>query len=351
MTAPSRQWPKPTILQAVSSWIILIGMLAGIHFTWSYWGSGLDVTYSQQTVARQSGWDTPVTVTPGDRIAQPQPGDPPAWTDTMTDGTVIGWITIPRLGSDWTRAMQEGTGKNVLDNLGVGHYPTTVMPGQEGNSAFAGHRAPADLGYANRIEPGDPIVIRTKTWWFVYKVDRVPWIVDDTAVQVLDPDPNGGRELTLTTCDPMFSVTPASKRLIIHATLDSWMLTADGTPAVLHPNTTGTVTTGTPVARMIHEVHNIAHDTPVTPVLGVCLLVMWLVSDLIALMFSHDRRSRWLTVRDPMQMLWRLQYGVLPVRVVLWVMLMGALTLLSWAWLDPWLAMNVPWLETPHPTV
>lgn len=44
------------------------------------------------------------------------------------------------------------------------------MPGSIGNSSYAGHRTPGDLGPADTLKPGDPIIIQTADHWYVYEM-------------------------------------------------------------------------------------------------------------------------------------------------------------------------------------
>jgi sortase A len=115
------------------------------------------------------------------------------------------------------------------------------MPGEQGNLAIAGHRVGKGSPFLDldKLRPGDPIVIETRTSWFVYRVlgDRttgaftgdpsgIPGreIVLPSAIEVISPTPDAERSapasgayLTLTTCHPKFS---ARQRLVIHAALD-----------------------------------------------------------------------------------------------------------------------------------
>ena len=44
------------------------------------------------------------------------------------------------------------------------------MPGQVGNFAFAGHRNGygQPLGDVDKLQEGDPIIVRTQDYWYVY---------------------------------------------------------------------------------------------------------------------------------------------------------------------------------------
>jgi sortase A len=100
---------------------------------------------------------------------------------------------------------------------GPGHYPQTVLPGQNGNSAIAGHRTTygAPFYSINQLKVGDPVSLTDTTGrTFVYKVSQAPLVVSPSDVSLL----NNTRfpQLTLTTCNPPFSAT---SRLVVTARL------------------------------------------------------------------------------------------------------------------------------------
>lgn len=342
-----------TFLQAFGGFMIFLAILALTQWAWSYWGSGMDVTHTQRTVAEQSGWTGgEVQVREDDPAAQPQAGAPPT-VERPGDGDVFAWMYIPRLGSDWYRAVQQGTDKVVLNNLGLGHYENSALPGALGNTSYAGHRVPSDLGYIDRLQVGDTIALRTATTWYVYKVSRTPYIVSMYKTEVVSQNVEG-RMLTLTTCDPMFSTNPASDRLIVHAQFEYWANVSDGTPKELLPGYEGPTQSFTQnplVKQVTQRVQRTTASTPITPLLSILCFVSWLLIDLLMLAVSHDRGRRWHGVYDPMTLLWRLQYGPGLVRVVLYALMWGGIVFACFAWVCPLLSDTIPWLESPHVTV
>ena len=48
---------------------------------------------------------------------------------------------------------------------------------------------------------------------------------------------------------------------------------------------------------------------------------------------------------------WRLQAGILPVRIVLQLIQLAGIILACWAWVCPWIADTIPVFATPHPVV
>lgn len=149
----------------------------------------------------------------------------------------FGVLYVPRWGEDYRMPIAEGTGPEIIDEGFVGHYPDTEMPGEVGNFALAGHRQSRGkpFRYVENLEDGDPIIVRTKEHFYVYRVASHR-IVYPTQSEVLAPNPfDPGAEptvpvLTLTTCHPLWSI---SERWIVHAELDYWTKVADGRPADL----------------------------------------------------------------------------------------------------------------------
>jgi sortase A len=226
------------VLGAVGRALVTVGLLLLLFVAYQLWGTGLytaqaqndlqDQFHEQQRAATTSTTTTPTaTTTPGS-------DDPTVSTPTTLapfaappEGDVVGRILIPKIGID--KWVVEGVNVDDL-RKGPGHYPSTQMPGHEGNSAIAGHRTTYDhpFGDLDQIGVGDEIRVVTLQGDFHYKVTEQR-VVDPSEVSVLDPTPDPERAghqlatLTLTTCNPKYS---AEQRLIIKAQLQ---LTADQT--------------------------------------------------------------------------------------------------------------------------
>jgi sortase A len=131
-------------------------------------------------------------------------------------GKALGLIVIKRIGLKQT--VVEGSDKESL-KTGPGHYPTTPMPGQPGNSAIACHRTTygAPCFNLDLVREGDEILVQTLQGKFRYVTER-QWTVKPKgpeATAVLAPTP-GENVLTLTTCEPKYS---AKLRRIVRARL------------------------------------------------------------------------------------------------------------------------------------
>ncbi len=137
-------------------------------------------------------------------------------TDTgpsAPSGGAIDHLVIPKIGVD--KYVVEGVEEADLVN-GPGHYPTTVLPGQNGNAAIAGHRTTygAPFFRINELKPGDVIDLTARGGQrFRYQVSGSQ-VVSPDDVAVLAPTPDA--RLTLTTCNPVYSAT---SRLIVTAAL------------------------------------------------------------------------------------------------------------------------------------
>lgn len=127
----------------------------------------------------------------------------------LKEGDYIATITAPRLGTNWSHRVFEGTSvKNVLNPLGLGHYSMTQLPGEAGNFAVAGHRLGSGGIFKNlhTFQKGDIVTVKTDKGTFRYRYLAKKY-VRPSMVGVLAPNPTGltvkaksGSILTLQTC-------------------------------------------------------------------------------------------------------------------------------------------------------
>ncbi|MCT2087538.1 class E sortase [Microbacterium enclense] len=175
-------------------------------------------------------------VTPDTSVA-PGPAEPPALAQPG-NGEVFGVLRIPRLGPDYQFKLAGGVSTSVtLDPIGIGHYPDTAMPGQEGNFAVAGHRGSHGAPFADlpTLRIGDAVVIETPNGWYTYRFRNLEYVRPD-GVQVLLPVPQQpevqatDKLITMTTCSPRFGST---ERAIAYGVFESYTPRVDGPPASL----------------------------------------------------------------------------------------------------------------------
>jgi sortase A len=218
------------VLGAVGRTLVTVGLLLLLFVAYQLWGTGIYEARAQDNLREQlqqqaRSTTTTTTTTPTSTTT----ADNPTVSTTTTlapspappEGDAVGTIRIPKLGVD--KAVIEGVNVDDL-RQGPGHYPTTQLPGHEGNSAIAGHRTTygAPFGDLDQLENGDAIFFQYPHGDpFVYKVTEKR-VVDPSEISVLDPLPDPNRPghdlatLTLTTCNPKYS---AAERLIIRAEL------------------------------------------------------------------------------------------------------------------------------------
>jgi len=215
---------------------ITVGVLILLFVAYQLWGTGLYTAREQDQLEQQfnsvlarEGEDAPTrsTSTTTTTIA----GAPPSSTTTTTseppappppEGDAVARLQIDKIGVDVI--VVNGVTRDDL-RKGPGHYPETPLPGQEGNSAIAGHRTTygAPFGNLDQLAQGDLIQVRTAQGTFKYRV-REQLIVAPSDIAVIDPipvdpdAPDAGLRatLTLTTCNPKYS---AAQRLVIQADL------------------------------------------------------------------------------------------------------------------------------------
>ncbi|WP_375477910.1 class E sortase [uncultured Jatrophihabitans sp.] len=226
-------------LRGVGQTLITLGVVALLFVVYEVWVTNLfaDADNRRQISVLEKHWEQDTV----DPLTLPKGG-----VATLPVGKGIAILYIPRLGRDYTEAIVQGD--EVPDDAqleqGVAHYGSTALPGRRGNFAVAGHRVGKGEPFLNidKLRAGDPLIVQTKSDWFVYRVLGAPAGADpqharDTATglpgreivspsdgEVLLPYPNhpGARGpaalMTLTTCHPKFTAT---HRMIVFARLTS----------------------------------------------------------------------------------------------------------------------------------
>ena len=179
-----------------------------------------------------------VATAPAEPAPAPAPAEPaPAPASVaVTPANAFAFIHIPRLAPGYVKPIVEGVTPSDLAK-GIGHYPTTVLPGAVGNFALAGHRATNGEPFRDldRLRAGDAVVIETADTWYTYTMSRSE-IVKPTQTDVLLPVPRQAGVsateplITLTTCNPRWAST---ERLIWYGALSGTQPKAAGLPPAL----------------------------------------------------------------------------------------------------------------------
>ncbi len=199
-----------TVVRGTGEALITLGAVALLFVTYQLWWT--DVVANRAVTAQTQRLLEQFARTPsGGGQSQPVP-----------PGQAFAMMYIPALGQHWSRPVIQGV---TLADLaeGVGHYPSSAMPGEVGNFAVAGHRATngEPFAYLDRVGRGDDVIVRTAQSWFVYQITDVH-IVAPTDVAVIAAVPGQPaavpqqRLITLTTCSPRWA---SYARLILHGVL------------------------------------------------------------------------------------------------------------------------------------
>jgi len=168
------------------------------------WTSAVDAASPQTTgtgpvTPNVGGTQTEVAATHRSVISAPREGVP---------GAVFA-IDVPKL--HYFAAVQQGVSLSVLF-VGPGHYPSTPMPGSEGNVGVAAHNT-YWIAFG-QLKTGDTVRLETLHNKYTYRVTGTR-IVGPNDRTILAPSP--GYHLTLTTCWPLWAGALATQRLAISA--------------------------------------------------------------------------------------------------------------------------------------
>ncbi|MDM7855065.1 class E sortase [Cellulomonas alba] len=223
----------------ITAGVLLFGFLA-----WQLWWTDVQGDKAQAQIVDDFATDPVPTTTPtvaGEaarvKIATPRHDEPPV-DKAPAHAVTFATVQVPRWHGIGAKPISEGIDRaTVLNPKGVGHYPGTQMPGDVGNFATAGHRTTYGKPYHRiaELKVGDPIVIRTKTTWYVYRmVSKEIVYPNDVGVIAPVPDQPGKkptkRMITMTSCTPMYS---AAQRYVVHGELDYWAPISSGIPVEL----------------------------------------------------------------------------------------------------------------------
>ncbi|MFE4521582.1 class D sortase [Cytobacillus firmus] len=130
---------------------------------------------------------------------------------SFDQGEAIGILKIPRLKAELP--IIEGTDEDELEK-GVGHYSTTVFPGQPDQILLSGHRDTVfrSLG---ELEIGDIFLVSVPYGEFTYEItdSKIVDAGDTTVIRSTAPH----EILTVSTCYPFSFVGNAPSRYILNA--------------------------------------------------------------------------------------------------------------------------------------
>jgi sortase A len=223
---PRRRRPARPVLAILVSLLLVTAALVTVLRTGQGGGEALAAPVQESTLEpAPPGTTTTTTITtmalavpevvpaPTQAPAAPsrtQPTPPPPDERAASRIVKVGEIRIPKIGL--VHPVYEGVTLTVVDH-GPGHWPGSAMPGQLGNSVFAGHRVTHSHPFRNldQLAPGDEILFTTDAGTFTYRMTKQE-IVKPTDTWIVNPTPNA--TLTLFACHPPGS---ARERIVVRA--------------------------------------------------------------------------------------------------------------------------------------
>jgi len=147
----------------------------------------------------------PTTTTAPKPLPQPQPAPLDAYANVPVNQ--IGSIAIPKINV--LSPIFEGVWLTVVDH-GPGHWPGSAMPGQRGNSVFAGHRVTHTHPFYDMdlLAPGDKVIFDMPNGTFTYAITSIT-IVQPEDIGIITPTQTP--TITLFACNPKHS---AAQRIV-----------------------------------------------------------------------------------------------------------------------------------------
>ncbi|RBP93161.1 sortase A [Cytobacillus firmus] len=130
---------------------------------------------------------------------------------SFEQGEAIGIFKIPRLKAELP--IIEGTDEDELDK-GVGHYSTTVFPGQHDQILLSGHRDTV-FRSLSELEIGDIFQVSMPYGEFTYVITDSKIVDPDDTTVIRSTAPE--EILTVSTCYPFSYVGNAPSRYILNA--------------------------------------------------------------------------------------------------------------------------------------
>ena len=154
----------------------------------------------------------PVTAAPVQVSRPSRPVAAPSDSYAPEPIVTIGTIEIPKIGL--VSPIQHGISLRNID-LGPSHWPGTAMPGEVGNTVFAGHRVTHTHPFLriNELEPGDLVSFHVQGQRSTYTV---------TGSEIVYPNQLSIVDQTSTATGTLFACHPphsAKQRYVVHLAL------------------------------------------------------------------------------------------------------------------------------------
>lgn len=221
--------------------LITLGILLMLYVVWELWWTNIDSAQAQKEATNNLVQELGDVTIPGANGESSEASDEedidygPAPTTEVSPGQTFGIMYFPRFGSNGSyHPVTYGVDDSVINNLGIGYYPSTQQPGELGNFAVAAHRQTHGQVFwdIDKLQDGDKIYLQTSEGYYTYTWYATE-IVAPSNSDVLLPTPHQwGVEptrsiLTMTTCHPKYTT---QQRMIAYSELTNWRPLDAGPP-------------------------------------------------------------------------------------------------------------------------
>lgn len=232
--------PRPSVASRIVGFfgelLITLGIVLMLYVAWELWWTNIDSAQAQQDVTNNFVENLGEVVIPEADNDDKDYG--PAPVTNIELGETFGIMYFPTWASGGTyHPVTNGVGDDVIDSLGIGHYPNTQLPGEKGNFAVAAHRQTHGQVFwdIDKLSEGDKIFLQTKEGYYTYTWSETE-IVSPSNGEVLLPVPHhwgvepSASILTMTTCHPKYTTR---QRMIAYSTLTDWQPLTAGPPSAI----------------------------------------------------------------------------------------------------------------------
>lgn len=233
---------RATFTSVLGELLLTAGVVVLLFVAWQMWIGDIIISAQKndegaqmsQQLAEAPAPELPplVEAEDGTTYYEPVIPAPPA------DAQWFAQMHVPRFGSEYNVGIYGGTSRaRTLDDLGIGVYSDSKMPGEVGNFAMAGHRTTwgKPFNQLDKLQLGDAIVVETPDGWFTYRFRTLEYVKPSQTEVLLDVPQmpgveTGERYITLTACSPLYSL---AERIVAYGVFESFQPRAEGPPAAL----------------------------------------------------------------------------------------------------------------------
>lgn len=241
---PRRRRPRSraTVTSVLGELLLTAGVLVLLFVAWQMWIGDIIINAqkNEEGAAIAQEWaQSPAPVPPPlieneDGTTEYEPVIPAAPAETEQ----MGLMHIPRFGTEYVKGIYGGTSRaRTLDQLGIGVYKDSKMPGEVGNFSMAGHRTTwgKPFNQIDKLQLNDAIVVETPDGWFTYRFRTLEYVKPSQTDVLLDVPQvpgaqTGERYITLTACSPLYSL---AERIVAYGVYESFQPRAEGPPKAL----------------------------------------------------------------------------------------------------------------------